>query len=100
MDFPKVSPGSGIWGRIGESIETKWEERFEICFCALCDCYCRDLISDGGLGAGLCPHPNLGFFLIFPYLLSLFFSCVGKVPPAAKSRSATREATHIPSLPQ
>ena len=82
MDFPKVSPGSGIWGRIGESIETKWEERFEICFCALCDCYCRDLISDGGLGTGLCPHPNLGFNISL-FVKSFFFLC-GQSPPSGE----------------
>ena len=54
------------------------------------------LMAGWGLGYALTQIWDL----IFPYLLSLFFSCVGKVPPAAKSRSATREATRIPSLPQ
>ena len=59
-------------------IQSSWtgKEKFDIYFCVFFHCYCQ-----------MSP-PKFEIFLIFPYFLRSY----------VLSRSATREATHIPSL--
>ena len=58
-------------------------EKFDNCFCVICDCYLKNFVSGKKNGHEALSPPNLDFFLIFPNLLrSSVLSC-----------SATREAT-------
>ena len=58
--------GVGYLGR-GRGVRWGWTEQgeFDIYFCVFFDCCCRGLISGGGLGAGVCLHPNLRFSYYF-----------------------------------